>query len=350
MIAEAQAKVAELADLRGRIAAQLRGTQAQLGTALDDLAPQAPTDAPAAPAVRAAPPARPVEAPAAPAVVAAPEPAAVAPAPELPALPAASGSTERSDVPVDASTPEPVTRPLPAVRSGTLVLDAAAPDDSPPDVPGATHGRRRHRERVLGGRGRRGRGDRPRALRVGRGPAPDAAPAQAPEQRHPPLERRSASPAARPAPQPVLPARVVPVPPVRHRPVVTRGPRHEVARARHDELVAARAAVVLRRRRPGHRPHHPVAVRPGLAPDEADGPQRHVVGPPGPVRAGHAPILPDPARPPGPCTGSGRRAAPDTARGARTGAGRCSGGRAARRSRPPRTGSPGPAPACGPAA
>jgi cell division septum initiation protein DivIVA len=140
MIAEAQAKVAELADLRGRIAAQLRGTQAQLGTALDDLAPQAPTDAPAAPAVRAAPPAHPVEAPAAPAVVAAPGPAAVAPAPELPALPAASGSTEHSDVPVDASTPEPVTRPLPAVRSGTLVLDAAAPDDSPPDVPGPRTG------------------------------------------------------------------------------------------------------------------------------------------------------------------------------------------------------------------
>ena len=40
MIAEAQAKVAELADLRARIAAQLRGTQAQLGTALDDLAPR----------------------------------------------------------------------------------------------------------------------------------------------------------------------------------------------------------------------------------------------------------------------------------------------------------------------
>jgi cell division septum initiation protein DivIVA len=55
MIAEAQAKVAELADLRGRIAAQLRGTQAQLGTALDDLAPQTPTDAPVAPAVRVAP-------------------------------------------------------------------------------------------------------------------------------------------------------------------------------------------------------------------------------------------------------------------------------------------------------
>jgi cell division septum initiation protein DivIVA len=131
MIAEAQAKVAELADLRGRIAAQLRGTQAQLGTALDDLAPQAPTDAPVAPAVRAAHPAREVEAPATP---------AVAPAPELPALPTASGSTERSDVPVDASTPEPVTRPLPAVRSGTLVLDAAAPDDGPPDVPGPRTG------------------------------------------------------------------------------------------------------------------------------------------------------------------------------------------------------------------
>src|SRR5215212_2673102 len=105
MIAEARAKVAELADLRGRIAAQLRGTQAQLGTALDDLAPQAPTDAPAAPAVRAASPAREVEAPAAPAVVAAPDPAAVAPAPELPALPAATGSTKRSDVSLDASTP-----------------------------------------------------------------------------------------------------------------------------------------------------------------------------------------------------------------------------------------------------
>ncbi|MDT0351157.1 coiled-coil domain-containing protein [Pseudonocardia charpentierae] len=99
MIAEAQARVAELADLRGRIAAQLRGTQAQLGTALDDLAPQSPTDAPATPAVRAAPPARGVE----------------------------------------ASTPEPVTRPLPAVRSETLVLDAAA-DDSPPDVPGPRMG------------------------------------------------------------------------------------------------------------------------------------------------------------------------------------------------------------------
>ena len=122
MIAEAQAKVAELADLRGRIAAQLRGTQAQLGTALDDLAPQVPADAPTAPAV-----------------IAGPDPAAVAPAAELPALPAASGSTKRSDVPVDASTPEPVTRPLTAVRSGTLVMDAAA-DDNPPDVPGPRTG------------------------------------------------------------------------------------------------------------------------------------------------------------------------------------------------------------------
>jgi cell division septum initiation protein DivIVA len=138
MIAEAQAKVAELADLRGRIAAQLRGTQAQLGTALDDLAPPVPADAPTAPAVRVAPPAREVEAPAAPAVVSAPDPAAVAPAP--PALPTASGSTKRSDVPVDASTPEPVTRPLTAVRSGTLVMDAAAADDNPPDVPGPRTG------------------------------------------------------------------------------------------------------------------------------------------------------------------------------------------------------------------
>ena len=189
MIAEAQARVAELADLRGRIAAQLRGTQAQLGTALDDLAPQAPTDAPAAPAVRAAPPARAVEAPAAPAVVSAPEPAAVAPAPELPALPAASGSTERSDVPVDASTPEPVTRPLPAVRSGTLVLDAAAPDDSPPDVPGPRTGddaTANGSSAVAAGEGAETVSERSESAR---GPAPDAAPAQAPEQRHPPLER-----------------------------------------------------------------------------------------------------------------------------------------------------------------
>jgi hypothetical protein len=75
MIADARARVAELADVRGRIAAQLRGTQAQLGTALDDLAPEALPAASPPPGVEPAPPVR-----------------ALAPAPEAPALPAASGS------------------------------------------------------------------------------------------------------------------------------------------------------------------------------------------------------------------------------------------------------------------
>ena len=42
LVAEAQARVEELADVRSRIAAQLRGTQSQLSTAIDSLAPDAP--------------------------------------------------------------------------------------------------------------------------------------------------------------------------------------------------------------------------------------------------------------------------------------------------------------------
>ncbi|MBL8925225.1 MAG: hypothetical protein JNM77_03170, partial [Pseudonocardia sp.] len=55
MIAEARARVAELTDVRGRVAAQLRGTQAQLGTALDHLAPVALPASSPAPAVEPAP-------------------------------------------------------------------------------------------------------------------------------------------------------------------------------------------------------------------------------------------------------------------------------------------------------
>lgn len=86
MIAEARGRVAELADVRGRIAAQLRGTQAQLGRALDDLAPEALP----APETSTVP--------------------AVAPAPRTTALPAAAAAPALP--PAVAGSPEPVTRPF----------------------------------------------------------------------------------------------------------------------------------------------------------------------------------------------------------------------------------------------
>ncbi len=155
MIAEAQAKVAELADLRGRIAAQLRGTQAQLGTALDDLAPQAPTDAPAAPAVRAAPRLA-GRGPAAPAVVCRPRARRRGPRSRAPGT--SRRLAGRPSTPTSPSTPRrPSRSPGPCPPSGrepwcwTRRRRTTARRTCP-----ATHGRRRHRGRVPGGRGRRG--------------------------------------------------------------------------------------------------------------------------------------------------------------------------------------------------
>jgi hypothetical protein len=138
--------VAELADVRGRIAAQLHGTQAQLGSVLAALAPRSEP----APAVeRATAPPRtvapaptppPIDPSAPPAAVTAPEPSSALPAPEPPpALPAAPGdgpedgfgattedvAPERGDGPRES---EPTTRPIPVTdpAPGTLVLDAPA--------------------------------------------------------------------------------------------------------------------------------------------------------------------------------------------------------------------------------
>jgi hypothetical protein len=108
MIAEARARVAELVDVRGRIAAQLRGTQAQLGTALDDLAPEALPESSPAPAVEPAPRVR-----------------ALAAAPGTPALP-----------PAAAESPEPVTRPFAEVPPAPAP-PAASPTNGerPPTAP-----------------------------------------------------------------------------------------------------------------------------------------------------------------------------------------------------------------------
>jgi hypothetical protein len=115
IVASAQQRVAELADVRGRIAAQLHGTQAQLGSALMALAPGNEPPAAVAPAPQ---PAR-IVAPEPPAAVAAPEPHPVLPAPEpAAALPAASGEGPESS----PTRPIPVTAPAP----GTLVVDAPA--------------------------------------------------------------------------------------------------------------------------------------------------------------------------------------------------------------------------------
>jgi hypothetical protein len=118
MIAEARDRVAELADVRGRIAAQLRGTQAQLGMALDDLAPDALPAASPAPAVEPAPRVR-----------------DLAPAPGTPALPAASGTNGWPAHDPAQAEAEPVTRPfhaVPAVPAETLVLDAPGDADRDP--------------------------------------------------------------------------------------------------------------------------------------------------------------------------------------------------------------------------
>ncbi len=141
-----------------------------------------------------------------------------------------------------------------------------------PGPPGATSPRRRP---IVPNRSRR-RSDARRSAGASARTAPPAA--------EPGL---SAPPTTGPAAQPVRPAPAVPVPPVRHRAVLARRPGHQVPRARRDELVAARAPVVLRRRRPGHGPHHPVPVRPGLEARGGGRTQRHVVGPSVSVRAGH---------------------------------------------------------------
>ena len=123
IVASAQARVGELADLRGRIALQLRGTQAQLAETIAALAPGAePQALPPAPDPAPAPitaTATPIE----PAPLVAPEPRT--------ALEASS--------PVVVE-PEPVTRPLPIAAPETVVLDApeAVEHQAPPvDAPGA---------------------------------------------------------------------------------------------------------------------------------------------------------------------------------------------------------------------
>ena len=121
IVAAAHQRVAELADVRGRIAAQLHGTQAQLGSALMALAPG--NEPPAAVVEPAPQPAR-IVAPEPPAAVTAPEPAPVLSAPEPPAaLPAAS------DEGPDSSPTRPI--PVTAPTSGTLVLDAPAVEPAP---------------------------------------------------------------------------------------------------------------------------------------------------------------------------------------------------------------------------
>ena len=137
MIAAAQARVAELADVRGRIAAQLRGTQAQLGTALDELAPQVP----AAPRHRPSAP-RPGSrgrGPRRTGVVAAPE------APPWPPRPS-PGTPRRRRVdgapasPVEASTPEPVTRPPHRPSDREPSSWTRRRHDTAPDEPGPRTG------------------------------------------------------------------------------------------------------------------------------------------------------------------------------------------------------------------
>jgi hypothetical protein len=147
IVASAEQRAAELADLRGRIAAQLRGTQAQLEGTLAALAPgrepqgvvagTAVVTAPAA--VAPEPPAPAIEA--APAVPAEPAPlpgAQAAPAPvEAASLPA----PERREVigagdePTAVEPAEPVTRPLPVSppAADTLVLDGPPIGTTPPE-------------------------------------------------------------------------------------------------------------------------------------------------------------------------------------------------------------------------
>ena len=163
MVAEAQARVEELADVRSRIAAQLRGTQSQLSTAIDSLAPEALPPAVPTPAVAAAPPAPVVNAaPVPPAVTATPVPPAVGAAPAAPAV---------------ESAPQPPALPA---ASDAPALPAASADDQVEPVDAA----RAHRRAGHGRAGHR-RPGRSRAVRShgGRGPTPDAAPTQAPEQR-----------------------------------------------------------------------------------------------------------------------------------------------------------------------
>ena len=135
IVASAQERVGEMADLRGQIALQLRGTQTQLQDVLAALAPaEVPQTVAPAPA-----PAPPLPAVPAPPVVEAPEPAPALPAPEpapaLPAaepagaLPTASGSSKA--VGNGAREHEPVTRPLPHV------VDAPPAEDAPPAVDAA---------------------------------------------------------------------------------------------------------------------------------------------------------------------------------------------------------------------
>ncbi len=140
LVAEAQARVEELADVRSRIAAQLRGTQSQLSTAIDSLAPEALPPAVPAPAVGAAPAPPAVEAaPAAPAVESVPQPPALPAAPDVPSPPAAS-----ADDPV-----EPVTQPVPTAEPDAAVLDV--PEQSDPAAGEARRPTQRRRKRQNSG-------------------------------------------------------------------------------------------------------------------------------------------------------------------------------------------------------
>lgn len=145
IIAAAQERMAEMADLRSRIAAQLHGTQTQL---LDVLAELTPGREPASARIAAPPAAEQIVAPPLPEPVMAAEPLPALPVPEpTPALPAASNGRNdiRSDKPATDRTEavdttaarpevvEPATGPLPVTPAASHTLVLAVP---PTDVPG----------------------------------------------------------------------------------------------------------------------------------------------------------------------------------------------------------------------
>ena len=220
IVADAQRRVAELVALRGRLAEQLDGTRAVLASTVGDLG-------------------RPVEGEIT-------TPAAVTPDAGLPQ----SDPQPVAELPPlrqrRSATPSRHRPPTPPPATATVTV--RAPPRAAPPRPRTPCAPRR----------------RPAAPRAR--PAADAAA----------RSRHSVAPAARPAPAPGRPARRVPVPAVLHRAELGRGPRHHVRGAGRDLLVAARAAVPLRRRRAGHVAHQPLAVGAALGPGERRRPQRHV--------------------------------------------------------------------------
>jgi len=110
----------------------------------------------------------------------------------------------------------------------------------------------------------------------------------------------AASPTRRPPPCARGPAGPVPVAAVVEG---TLGPGDDVRRRRADLVVAARAAVGLRRRGPGHRPHHPgtvLVLLDALCGRRAGAPVTRGAATATPEGAGHGSILPDRGAGPGP--------------------------------------------------